>query len=49
MPKFATKSYVSRFATKHEEQDDNVVPSNAMLNEDGSPMLNEDGSYILSE
>lgn len=25
------------------------IPSNALLNEDGTPILNEDGSYILVE
>jgi len=25
-----------------------VIPSNALLNDDGSPILNDDGSYILT-
>lgn len=28
---------------------DSTVPSNALLNEDGTPILTEDGQYILVE
>lgn len=29
--------------------DEQVVPSNALLNDDGSPIVNDDGSYILTD
>ena len=26
-----------------------IIPANALLNDDGTPILNDDGSYILTD